>query len=67
LTGAPARPAMTLLRMKRNSEPFSRLVIQVDDVVAIRTVRTVQLDFFRLQLTEQVRRHPARLHAASFI
>jgi hypothetical protein len=55
---------MTLLRMKRNSEPFSRLVVQVDDVVAIRTVRTVPLDFFRLQLIEQVCRQPARLHAA---
>jgi hypothetical protein len=48
---------MTLLRMKRNSEPFSRLVIQVDDVVAIRTARTVQLDFFKL--IDQVCRHPA--------
>jgi hypothetical protein len=50
---------MTLTRMKRNSDPFSRLVILVDDVVAIRTVRTVQLDFFRLQLIEQVCRQPA--------
>jgi hypothetical protein len=41
---------MTLLRMKRNSEPLSRLVIQVDDVEATQTLRTVQLDFFRLQL-----------------
>jgi hypothetical protein len=57
---------MTLLRMKRNSEPFSRLVIQVDDVEATQTLRTVQLDFFRLQLIEELCRQPARLHAASW-
>jgi pyrimidine operon attenuation protein/uracil phosphoribosyltransferase len=50
---------MTLQRMKRNSDLLSRLVILVDDVVAIRTVRTAQLDL-------QVCRQPARLHAASW-
>ena len=53
--------------MKRNPEPFSHLVIPVDDVIAIRTARTVPLDIFRLQLIVHTCRPPARPHAASFI